>query len=45
VGPFLEKMVKELNEGHTKNLEHVYRNFSLYCSPPEGPFLGVCRIA
>ena len=33
--------------GHTKNVEHVYRNLSLYCSPPEGLFVldgGGCQL-
>ena len=34
VGTFLEKMIGELNAGHEKGVEHVFRNFALYLSPP-----------
>ena len=34
VGAFLEKMLGELNEGHEKGVEHVFRNLALYLSPP-----------
>lgn len=35
-GVFLEKMINELNngEGSEKGVEHVYRNLSLFLSPP-----------
>jgi len=35
-GVFLEKMIDELNngEGQEKGVEHVYRNLSLFLSPP-----------
>lgn len=34
-GVFLEKMLEELNTGHNKKgVEHVYRNLSLFLSPP-----------
>ena len=33
-GAFIEKMVGELARGERKSAEHVFRNLSLYLSPP-----------